>query len=324
MIHVVVTSPRVAPGLMTATAWDVVRGVERVASSDRADPVAMAVAAAGVAVYEVPEISGSSEPLRLLRELATPGADLAFLLTSTGEPAMSPGAYVGLLTTAAEATDAQVVHGSHDLPGGALVDLVALMDRLRTACPWDREQTHQSLARHLVEETYETLEAIETGDRTHLREELGDLLLQVIFHARLAAEDPDDPWDVDDVARGIVTKLVHRHPHVYAGLDIADVAQLEVNWETLKAQEKRRNSVLTGVPASLPALARAEKLLGRVARAGLIDVDVASGEGPVGALGDELFDLARRARQKGLDPEQALRAAIGRFSAAVRRAESGG
>jgi len=323
MIHVVVTSARVAPGLMTAAAWDVLRGAELVVSHDRADSVAMAVAAAGVAVHELPEISGSSEPLRLLRELTAPYSELAFLLTSTGDPAMAPDTYATLLTAASAASDAQVVHGSHDLPGGALVDLVALMDRLRTACPWDHEQTHQSLARHLVEETYETLEAIETGDRTHLREELGDLLLQVIFHARLAAEDPDDPWDIDDVARGIITKLVHRHPHVFAGLDVADVAQLEVNWETLKAREKQRDSLLTGVPATLPALARAEKLLGRVARAGLIDVDVVRGEGPVGALGDALFDLARRARQQGIDPEQALRAAIGRFSAAVRRAEPG-
>ena len=109
--------------------------------------------------------------------------------------------------------------GSYDLPGARLLDLVATMDRLRSpgGCPWDAEQTHESLVTYLVEETYETIEAIETGDRDHLREELGDLLLQVMFHSRIAAEHTEAPWSVDDVAGDIVDKLVRRHPHVFAG-----------------------------------------------------------------------------------------------------------
>lgn len=209
-----------------------------------------------------------------------------------------------------------------DLPGARLLDLVAVMDRLRTECPWDREQTHESLARYLLEETYETLEAIETGDRAHLREELGDLLLQVVFHARLAAEHADDPWGVDDVAAGIVAKLVRRHPHVFDGLEVSDVVEVESNWERLKAAEKQRKSVLAGVPPTLPALARADKLLARAARAGLADVELPAGDDESAAVGDRLLALVREAAVAGVDPEQALRATLARFETAVRAAEA--
>lgn len=319
MIHVVVTSARVAAGLMTVTAWDVLRGAERVVSHDVRDPIAKAVAAAGVKLSEVPEISSTSQHLQLLRSLASPEHDVVWLAPS-GDGAADGDLSNQLLAEIAAAPDAEIVHGSYDLPGAGVIALVAVMDRLRADCPWDREQTHLSLARYLVEEAYETLEAIETGDRSHLREELGDLLLQAVFHARLAAEHPEDPWDIDDVARGVVTKLVHRHPHVFAGLDVADAAQVEANWDRLKAQEKQRSSVLAGVPTAMPALGRAEKLLRRAATVGLAGVDVPVGEGAVGVLGDALFDLARRAQSQGLDPEQALREAIGRFSDAVHRA----
>src|SRR6478752_8018374 len=123
------------------------------------------------------------------------------------------------------------------------------MDRLRSpgGCPWDAEQTHASLATYLVEETYEVLEALDTGDRDHLREELGDLLLQVYFHARIASED-EDGFDIDDVAGGIADKLVYRHPHVFAGLEVADADEVDRNWDRLKAAEKQRASVLDGIP----------------------------------------------------------------------------
>ena len=127
------------------------------------------------------------------------------------------------LQAGAADVELEVLPGSYDLPGARLLDLVAVMDRLRSpgGCPWDAEQTHESLMTYLVEETYETLEAIETGDRRHLREELGDLVLQVVFHSRIAAEHPDEPWSVDDVAGDIVDKLVRRHPHVF-GTSTAD------------------------------------------------------------------------------------------------------
>lgn len=186
----------------------------------------------------------------------------------------------------------------------ALLDLVEVMDRLRRECPWDQEQTHRSLAKYLLEEAYEVLEAIDTGDRDHLREELGDLLLQVYFHARIAAEDPDG-FDVDDVARGIADKLVYRHPHVFAGLEVADADEVEANWETLKAEEKKRSSPVEGVPLALPALAYADKVAGRLQKAGY---DV--GADPDGGVGDELLAVVLRARAAGLDPEQELRDAV--------------
>ncbi len=191
----------------------------------------------------------------------------------------------------------------------ALLELVEVMDRLRRECPWDREQTHRSLARYLLEETYEVLEAIETGDASHLREELGDLLLQVYFHARIAAESPPDEggFDIEDVARGVADKLVHRHPHVFAGLEVDGVEDVEANWEVLKAAEKQRSSVIEGVPVALPALAYADKVVGRLERAGQ-RVDQ-SGDG----IGDQLLALVLRARADGRDPEQELRDAVRRL-----------
>ena len=186
----------------------------------------------------------------------------------------------------------------------ALLDLVEVMDRLRRECPWDKEQTHRSLAKYLLEETYEVLEAIDTGDRGHLREELGDLLLQVYFPARIASEEADG-FDVDDVARGIADKLVYRHPHVFAGLAVADADEVEANWEALKAEEKQRSSPVEGVPLALPALAYADKVVGRLERSGHpVHVE------PAGGIGDELLTLVLRARAEGLDPEQELRDAV--------------
>ncbi len=194
----------------------------------------------------------------------------------------------------------------HHGPGGRLLELVAVMDRLRTECPWDREQTHRSLARYLLEESYETLEAIESQDVAHLREELGDLLLQVFFHARIAAEAGPAGFDIDDVAGGIVDKLVYRHPHVFAGLEVADAAEVDRNWETLKAAEKQRDSVLDGIPPTLPALAYADKVVGRLART--TSPSEVSGAGA--SVGERLLALVREARDEGLDAEQELRAAV--------------
>ena len=186
----------------------------------------------------------------------------------------------------------------------ALLELVEVMDRLRRECPWDREQTHESLTRYLLEETHETLEAIEAGDPGLLREELGDLLMQVYFHARIAEETPREQggFDVDDVARGIVDKLVHRHPHVFAGLDVADAAEVERNWERLKATEKQRDGVLDGIPAALPALAYADKVMSRLEKSGR-DVQPPSGDG----IGERLLALVQEARAAGLDAESELR-----------------
>jgi XTP/dITP diphosphohydrolase len=194
------------------------------------------------------------------------------------------------------------------------------MDRLRSpgGCPWDARQTHLSLLPYLLEESHEVMEAVETGDRAHLREELGDLLLQVMFHARIAQEDPRAPFGIDEVAAGIVAKLVSRHPHVFGPPDTTatatDADEVAVTWEELKAAEKRRSGLYEGIPASLPSLARAAKMLGRLDRAGRLDpaaVEAAAADDP---WARELLDVLLRAHGAGVDAEGSLRAALTRLS----------
>ena len=231
-------------------------------------------------------------------------------------------------------------------PGSRLLELVAVMDRLRSpgGCPWDAEQTHASLAPYALEEAFEVVEAIEDGTPADVREELGDLLLQVVFHARVAQEAPEgERFDVDDVAAGIVAKLVHRHPHVFGdGSSPGDgpattAADVEAGWEERKRLEKGRASAMDGVPVALPALARAAKLLGRARRAGLDtaallddgagpggrEVSAAAPPDPARALGDRLLAVvAEGARDApGVDPEGALRAAARRLEQRARAAE---
>lgn len=205
-------------------------------------------------------------------------------------------------------------------PGKALLDAVAVMDRLRSpgGCPWDAEQTHESLLQYLVEECYELYQAVEDGDRPAIREELGDVLLQVLFHARIAAEHPTDPFDVDDVAADLVAKLVGRHPHVFAGSETVETAERqELRWEELKRAEKRRDSSVDGVATSQPAVALAAKLVGRTARAGLPADLLPAGDG----VGERLFATAAAAKLAGQDPEAELRTAARRFDDRVRAAE---
>jgi XTP/dITP diphosphohydrolase len=204
----------------------------------------------------------------------------------------------------------------------ALGRAVRVMDLLRSpgGCPWDAEQTHESLACYLLEETYETLEAIETGDPVLLREELGDLLLQVLFHARLAEELPSGKrFCIDDVARDLVAKLIRRHPHVFADGVAGTAAEVTENWETLKATEKGRTSVVDGVPVAQPALALAGKLVSRARRAGL-DVDATG----VDEIGDRLLAVVRDAVAAGVDPETALRRTVRAYRAAIIAAEQSG
>jgi XTP/dITP diphosphohydrolase len=186
-----------------------------------------------------------------------------------------------------------------DVPGARLIDVVAVMDRLRSpgGCPWDAQQTHESLKSYLLEEAYEAYAAIEDGDRKDLREELGDVLLQVVFHARLA-EEHDAPWSIDDVAGDLVDKLVRRHPHVFAGAPADD---LDRTWEAMKQAEKGRASVTDGVPLGQPALSLAAKLQKRGERLG-------APLPPYEGIGGELWALVGRCRAEGLDPEAELRA----------------
>jgi len=200
-----------------------------------------------------------------------------------------------------------------------------LVHTLRRRCPWDREQTHRTLTRHLLEETYEVLEAIEAlpvhpedeeagGGFDHLEEELGDLLFQVVFHATLAAEEGH--FTLADVARGIHDKLVHRHPHVFAGVQADTPAQVVSNWEQIKRDEKGRSSIMDGIGEGLPSLLYAHKVQRKAASVGLEPVVEEDG------LGGELFALVDRCRRAQIDPEAALRATAARFRERFRAAES--
>lgn len=208
--------------------------------------------------------------------------------------------------------------------GEKLLELVAVMDRLRSpgGCPWDAKQTHHSLLEYLIEEAYETVEAVELEDAAALQEELGDLLLQVIFHARIAQDE--DGFDIDDVAEGIVTKLVARHPHVFGDVEVANDEELESNWNRIKAEEKGRESVTEGIPANLPALLLASKLQARSKDLPLEcdDLDALSAEvADEAALGRLLWNLVRLARAQGWDAESALREEIRRQRDAIRQVE---
>ena len=196
--------------------------------------------------------------------------------------------------------------------------LVGVMARLRRDCPWDAQQTHRSLVQYLIEETAETVEAIEADDRVLLREELGDLLLQVIFHSEIAGEQPGG-FDVEDVARGIADKLVARHPYVFSSGEVP--SDLNFTWEQRKAAEKGRSSMLQGIPDQLSALARANKIISRT-RSRRVDLDLPNEAISADQVGEEIVALAARAQACGIDPDQAVRDAVRRLEQHVVEAES--
>jgi XTP/dITP diphosphohydrolase len=219
-----------------------------------------------------------------------------------------------------------------DLPGSRLLALVAIMDKLRTTCPWDQEQTHASLARYLLEEAYEAVDAIAAEDLPALREEIGDVLLQVLFHARIAAERPaaDGGFTIDDVADTLAAKLIRRHPHVFGTATVTSAADVNANWEDIKKAERAAKaaaggaappSVLDGVPFGQSALSLAAQIQRRAARAGMRfdDDDDDSAD-----LGDQLMRLVAQAGEAGLDPELELRATARRLAERIREAERSG
>ena len=209
----------------------------------------------------------------------------------------------------------------------AIRELLRVMARLRSpkGCPWDREQNHKSLRWHAVEEVYELMDAIEAGDDHEMVEELGDLLLQVVFHCQLAKERGS--FDFEKVARHITDKLIRRHPHVFGNIKVKDVDEVWANWEKIKHAEKHgtrhaRPSALDGIPKHLPALLRAEKLLKKARRAKLLTDGPAKRRMTRARLGEQLFELARSAQTNGWSAEDVLRGEIQRHERAWRKRET--
>jgi XTP/dITP diphosphohydrolase len=316
-LTLLVGSPRIAAGLFTRTAWQTLEAADAVLARDASEPLAEAVSEAGIRVEHVDDPTAPALA-RSLMDRAAQG-DVVWVSSADGDPGLTD-AIASEVSRLGSPPEVEVLVASWDVPGSRLLDLVAVMDRLRSpgGCPWDAEQTHDSLVKYLIEESHEAAEAIESGDRDHIREELGDVLLQVVFQARVAQEHATEPFDVDDVAGAIIEKLVRRHPHVFADGDATTPAEVEQAWEQIKASERAAKAphgggedghqgLLHGIPRSLPSLLAADKVLARWERTG----------GDLSAVGDAQGDLAARllalvaeARAQGVSTEEVLRQAL--------------
>ncbi|WP_433052216.1 MazG family protein [Dactylosporangium sp. CS-033363] len=307
-VVLLVTSPRLPAGVLTAQAWDLVRAHPVLTAADSEQTAALRAAGATVTVV-APLVD------TLLAALAEHGT-LVWLAAPDGDEQLARE--LGLrLAREPGLAELELVYGSWDPAGARLLDAVTVMDRLmhpEAGDPWKRAQTHASLAHFLLEEAYELFDAIADDDPDAIREELGDVLLQVILHARLAEETSD--FSVDDVAGDLVAKLIRRNPHVFADTEVGGIDEIIANWEQIKKAEKSRASTVDGVALSQPALALAAKLLQRVARAGL-DVPLP----PPTTLGGQLFGVVASARAADQDAEAALRAAALEYMESVRAVE---
>ncbi|GIJ19616.1 nucleoside triphosphate pyrophosphohydrolase [Micromonospora lutea] len=303
-IVLLVTSPRLPAGLLTAAAWDVVRAAPVLVAEESELTTALRSAGTEVRVLDGP-------PVPALLDAVAAQDTVVWLAGPTGDESLARE--LGLrLAREPGLAELELMYGSWDPPGARLLDAVAVLDRLLSpgGDPWKRAQTHRSLAGFLLEESYEAYDAISAGDTDALREELGDVLLQVVLHARLAEELPEDErWTVDDVAGGLVDKMIRRNPHVFAGAEAGTLEEITANWERIKQAEKARDSVLDGIALSQPALALAAKILDRAARAG-VTAPLPSPEAQPdaeAALGAHLLAAVAQAREAALDPEAALR-----------------
>ena len=285
-MRILVASPRVAPGLLTLSAWDALRSADTVRAKDIDEPHVQAIINAGI------EVEASSA-------MPTYEADTVWIAPA-GDDAWAQQVATDLMDTDLMdgVASVEILFGSYDAAGSKVLDLVEVLDQLRLHCPWTKEQTHASLSHYLLEEAHETLEALDSGDSDHLREELGDLLMQVVFHARIAAEG--EGWNIDDVAEGIVTKLIYRNPHVFGDATVASAEDVDANWQALKALEKQRTSPFEGIATTLPALAMADKVLDRLDDA----------PQPGDDIGGRLLALVVEARAAGVNAEEALRNTI--------------
>ena len=213
------------------------------------------------------------------------------------------------------------------MSGSELQRLVGVMDRLRSpgGCPWDADQTHESLVKYLLEESYEFIDSVDAKDREGMREELGDVLLQVYFHSRIAQDHPTDPFSIEDVARSIADKLIRRHPHVFEGLQVSGTEEIIENWEEIKAREKGRTSALDGIALAQPALALVEKLLYRAEKY-KVNVELTKYQSDKPAtqesVGEALASIIAWARDNEIDPENALRLYGRQIAEQIKAAES--
>ncbi|HET9516197.1 MAG TPA: MazG family protein [Actinoplanes sp.] len=342
-IVLLVTSPRLPAGLLTAAAWDLLRAHPVFAPADGEQVAALRAAGVSVTV-------GDAVAQTLLDAAAAHGT-VIWLTGPAGDQQLTRELGLRLAREPALA-ELELCYGSWDPPGARLLDAVAVMDRLRSpgGDEWKRQQTHASLAQYLLEESYEAYDAIVAGDLAALREELGDVLLQVVLHARLAEELPDGArWNVDDVAGGLVDKMVRRNPHVFGGESVDGVEDIIDNWERIKRAEKARDSVLDGIALSQPALSLAAQVLQRAQRAGIaVPLPVPGGAGPdvvgpdragsdgagsreagegaagprdAAALGAALLAIVADAQAAGIDAEAALRSVTLAHADAIRAAE---
>ena len=329
MLTVLLSSPRVAPGLLTWQAWSALRAASRVLAGSAGHPQLSALTASGV-IPEVVELPADPAGQAAFLAAAVAAADGPVVWLAPAGEAADAALLAGL---SAAGIQVRVLHGAQELPGAHLLDLVSIMDTLRVSCPWDREQTHASLVRYLLEEAYEAVETVEDGDLASLREELGDVLLQVLFHSRIAAERAagDGGFTIDDVADTLAAKLIRRHPHVFGSVAVSSADEVNRNWEEIKEAERSERagvgqpSVLDGVAFGQPALSLAAQLQRRAQRAGMPavpdDLAVAGdavAAGDIAGIGEELMRVVARTHSAGLDPELELRAAARRYAERIR------
>ena len=325
-LSLLVGSPRIAPGLFTRVAWQTLDAATMVLARDAEEPLADAVVQAGL---EVTFLGAASAP-DLARDLMDRAAqaEVVWVASADGDPGLTD-AVASEVSRLGQPPEVEVLVASWDVPGARLLDVVAVMDRLRSpgGCPWDAEQTHESLVKYLIEESHEAAEAIASGDRDHIREELGDVLLQVAFQSRVAQDHATEPFDIDDVAGTLVDKLVRRHPHVFADGGASTPAEVEASWEQIKAAERAtkashpggeagHDGLLHGIPASLPTLLAAGKVVARWERTGRGTLPTP----PPGDLGHELLALVARARAEGSDADTELRRVLRELDEQVRSA----
>ena len=320
-IVLLVTSPRIPADLLTAPAWDLVRAHPVLAGART--PVVETVRAGGATVTVT-----RPDPEAVLKAVAEHGT-VVWLAGPDGDQSFARD--LGLrLAREPGLAELELMYGSWDPPGARLLDVVEVLDRLASpgGDPWLRQkaglgaEAHRRLAHYLLEEAYEAHDALDAQDLDAIREELGDVLFQVVLHARLAADGPR-PWTIDDLAGELVGKLIRRNPHVFSGESVAGVEEVMENWERIKRAEKSRSSAMDGIALGQPALALAAKILSRAEQRG-VTLDVPA---PPDALADEdslgrtLFALVAAARAAGLDAEAALRRTALTEAEAVRTAE---